>query len=148
MENPIFEWIEGDKTYIKITKRTGVQMVLRKGDFIHISTYTKTIYTKDNKLETKTIDNIICKVVGIDHPHYSDSSIPAYILCHKWSESTNTWMDAYGEGIALYTHHNQDSIDSITTTTNPDLSKKGGRRMRLKSRKNSSKKNRRITRRR
>ena len=148
MENPIFEWIKGDKTRIMITKRTGDKIVLRKGDFIHISTYTKTIYTKDNILETNTIENIICKVVGIDHPHPLDSSIPSHILCYKWSQSTDTWINEYGEGIALYTEHNQDSIDSITTTTNPELSKKGGRRMRLKSRKCSSKKNRRITRRR
>jgi hypothetical protein len=141
LKQPKFEWIDvDDKTRIMITKRTGEKIELQEGDLFNITMF---VLVNDMHVQRYIDKNIILKVVnfGVNHREI----VPTYIYCSRWSESKKEWVDMS----KLSTRYNQDSIDSITkTTTDPSLHKKGGRRMRLKSRKCSSKKSRRITRRR
>ncbi len=125
----------GDKTRIMITKRTGEKIELKIGDLFNI---TETKF--DNHANKLLKKYFILKVVKFAN---NTENPPTHIYYdQQWPKIPKKKDISY-----FSTYRDSEYIDSIINMTGTDLHY-GGRRMRLKSRKCSSKKNRRITRRR
>jgi len=130
LNNPRFEWVDSKHDTIKITKSNGTQIELKVGDCF-IATYE---------------DGVPILYIVEKLGNWLSPKLPTQIFFRKWNiiEQRNA--------SSLYTMESGNKFDRfiINSINKVDcsLAKKGGRRMRLKSRKNSSKKNRRITRRR
>lgn len=130
LNNPRFEWVDSKHDTIKITKSDGTQIELKVNDcFIATYEHGVPILYRVEKLGNRL-----------------SPKLPTQIFFIKWNiikqrDASQIYTMESGNEFDRFIINSIDKVDC-------SLDKKGGRRMRLKSRKNSSKKNRRITRRR
>ena len=135
-----FNWIDMPKGIppksIQITKSDETKLVLNVGDCF------EAVVSDGRGKNTK-------QVFKVTHFGYEGNFEKlTKIYSKRWSKSNNEWTD--GRLFELTTTHlDVNSVNSITICHCPSLPPyNGGKKTRLKSRKNSSKKTRRITRRR
>lgn len=114
-----FSWIDPDD------KDAGIAITKSDGRVVNL---------KNTKLFTASSHTFKVIFFGWEYisPH------PVSIYCRRWSKSIDSWDKQIKFEIAYTPPSFFDSIEP--TIVHPSLPSKGGRRMRLKSRKNSSKK--------